>query len=309
MHWRTKSLIQRICAALPASDTSYYYLQRRFGSLRTPPPPADLLRTAASFGTWLKAQGLGIRGKVGLEVGTGRRIDIPLGLFLLGAKETHTYDISRYLRPELVEFSLACIRERREEYESLLQSASEDPDELKHRYDKLVAATNATDAMKVANVTYHAPANAAKTALPEGSVDVHYSNTVFEHIPREILGAILAEARRVMAPGAVALHHIDVSDHFSHDDPSICAINFLRLSASEWKKLGANKFAYHNRLQAHHHEEIFRAAGFELLKIQKWTDERVLSELYRGFPLAPEFRKYPVEELAVTVTRILARPA
>ena len=65
---------------------------------------------------------------------------------------------------------------------------------------------------------------------------------MFEHIPSPVLKAILNEANRVLAPNGVALHHIDPSDHFSHDDAAISPINFLRFSEAQWERLTGNQF-------------------------------------------------------------------
>ncbi|MEQ1949682.1 MAG: methyltransferase domain-containing protein [Bryobacteraceae bacterium] len=309
MNWRLKSAIQRFCAGLPVgSDSVYYRLQRHFGSLRNPPPPNMLLEGAASFCEWLRAAGLPLRGRRCMEVGTGRRTDLPFGLYLLGAAGTHTFDLTRYLRLELVEFTLFCMRRDRRHYEEIFLGAAEDPDETRQRISTLLGAANAREAMRIAGIQYRAPEDATKTGLPDGSIDLHLSYTVNEHIPRPVLCGILKEAKRVLSPTGVVLHHIDPSDHFAHDDPSISSINFLRFSEAEWQHHGGNKYAYHNRMRTHEHHELFEQCGYQILREQTWTDERALNELRNGFPLAPEFQRFTQEELAGAVIRILARP-
>ena len=38
----------------------------------------------------------------------------------------------------------------------------------------------------------------------------------------------------MLSPQGLALYYIDLSDHFSHDDHSISAINFLQFSDEQW---------------------------------------------------------------------------
>jgi len=59
------------------------------------------------------------------------------------------------------------------------------------------------DFLEAAHILYLAPADAADTKLPSGSVDYHFSYTVFEHIPIEALRSLLREATRILAYGGV----------------------------------------------------------------------------------------------------------
>jgi hypothetical protein len=309
MNWRLKSAIQRFCGALPVgSDVVYYGLQRHLGSLRHPPEPTLLLHDTVEFADWLRDCGLQVKGMRCLEVGTGRRVDIPFALYLLGAARIDTYDLNRYLKSELVDFSLDYIRRERQALEPLFLSAAADPDECRARIDRLLSARGASDAMKVAGITYHAPADAAKSGLPAGSVDLHCSYTVDEHIPAEVQMDILKEARRVLSPSGVLLHHVDPSDHFSHDDATISAVHFLRFTDAEWSRIAGNKYGYHNRLRAHQFIRLFETAGFSVLRQQTRIDERALDELRNGFPLAAEFRDFTPEQLSARLIRILAKP-
>jgi hypothetical protein len=164
------------------------------------------------------------------------------------------------------------------------------------------------EAMKIAGVEYHAPADATKTGLPAGCIDLHVSYTVNEHIPASVLLGILKEARRVASPDGVVMHHVDPSDHFAHDDASISSIHFLQFTEDEWQRYGANKYAYHNRLRAHQHRELFEQSGYTILREQTWINERALNELRNGFKVSPEFSKFTQEQLAGAVIRLLARP-
>jgi len=46
--------------------------------------------------------------------------------------------------------------------------------------------------------------NAADTGLPDHSVDCHFSMTVLEHIPPEVIRDIFTEAKRILTRGGSA---------------------------------------------------------------------------------------------------------
>jgi len=71
------------------------------------------------------------------------------------------------------------------------------------------------------NVQYLAPADAANTNLLDNSIDYHISTNVLEHISYEVIRNIFIEAKRILKDKGVAIHFIDLSDHFQHQDNSI----------------------------------------------------------------------------------------
>lgn len=73
MDWKRKATIQRMCAKLPAKDAVYYFLQRRFGSLRHAPDPLPNLKAAGEIFAEMREIGFSPAGKRVMEVGTGRR--------------------------------------------------------------------------------------------------------------------------------------------------------------------------------------------------------------------------------------------
>jgi SAM-dependent methyltransferase len=308
LNWKFKAALQRACAALPVKqEAAYYLLQRSFGRpLRY--NPLSNMEEAGGIVAQLAACGLSVRGARVMETGTGRRVDMPLAFYLCGAGSVCTYDLHRYLKPELVQYSVAELLRQRERVRAIFQNVA-DSGEIDARLDALAAARDASAILKIARIDYRAPADASRTGLPGGSIDAHFSYTVLEHIPAEGLAAILGEANRVLAPGGLACHHIDLSDHFSHVDASISAINFLRFGESQWERYGGNQFAYHNRLRAPHYMDIYKACKHEIVECVRWTDERSLRELQSGFALAPEFQPMPPEVVCTVGLRIVSRPA
>jgi len=309
MNWRRKAAIQRWCARVPAfHERIYYLLQRTFGSLRNPPNPFPMLEACAELVGYLQNAGIALEGARIMEVGTGRAIDMPLGLFLCGAGSVITFDLHRYLKPSLVMESVAAINHDHGRTRNILGPVT-DPGALNRRLATLAGARDCNELMRQANIEYRAPADAARTGLPAGSIDIQVSYTVFEHIPRNVLHDILVEANHILAPGGVALHHIDPSDHFSHEDRSILPINFLQYAADEWESIAGNQFAYHNRMRADEFASLYSESGHEVVLWKPYVDARSREALESGFPLDADFRKYSPDVLSTVVLQVLSRPS
>lgn len=115
---------------------------------------------------------------------------------------------------------------------------------LKDRLEKLLLFANNSllhdfnllDFLDMCCIHYISPGDASHTNLHDGSVDFHTSNNVFEHIPIQVLKSILDEGNRMVNADGLFVHKIDYSDHFSHSDKNISAINFLKYSDDEWSK-------------------------------------------------------------------------
>jgi methyltransferase family protein len=308
MNWKLKSLVQRTCAAVPfGRDDLYYGLQKTVGRARVQ-NPLEYFREAAAMVAELTEAGLPIQGARVMEVGTGLALDMPIAFYLCGAASVTTLDLNRYLRAERVSGTLAFIRA---EAVAVRQALGEGagPEMLEERLATLAGITTLTELLRRVPIVYRAPADAAHTHLPGRSIDAQVSFTVFEHIPAETLAGILVESTRLLAPSGLALHHVDLSDHFSHDDARISAINFLRFSEREWRGYAGNQFAYHNRLRAHEYRALYARSGHDILGWAPSVNEGALRTLTQGFPLAPEYRGMPPEELCISQIRILSRPA
>jgi Methyltransferase domain len=131
--------------------------------------------------------------------------------------------------------------------------------------------------------------------LEPGSVDLFVSNNTLEHIPPGTLREIMAVFRRLAAPEAVMDHFIDMSDHYAHFDHSISEFNYLRYSDRRWRPFN-NRLQYQSRLRIPDYRRIVEDAGFRVVAEDA---ERGPAEALEQITLAPRFRGYPREELAV----------
>ena len=275
MHWKLKSKIQNAISLLPssASYAAYYQIQRRFGGLRQINP---VYRLSAGIEFWnrIKKQGYEPIDKTFLEVGTGRVTLVPLSFWLMGAKKTVTIDLNPYLKQELVRDTLKYISNNRSEIRNTFGSLLNES-----RFDSLLEFSknphfSVRAFLELCQIDYLAPSNAADTKLPPQSIDFHTSFTVFEHIPLAILKQVLEEGNKITTDNSLFLHRIDYSDHFSHSDSNISAINFLQYSDEEWNKYAGNKYMYMNRLRHDDFIRLFESVGHEIIEAQTFTSER-----------------------------------
>lgn len=307
MNWQWKARIQNAVAALPKSNSIYYALQRTTGSLRPGHHnPLMWLKAAADMLAWAQQAGQQITGKRFLEIGTGRRLNIPTALWLCGAGSIVTVDLNRYLSAKLVNETIEYLRGHQTEALAQFGAEAEKP-EFRERFNQLIAYNgDLPGLLKMMNVEYGAPVDATRLPYPDNSFDFHISYTVLQHIPGEVIIKLLEEARRVLAPKGLLIHFVDLSDMFSHDDKSITEINFLQFSEEEWQRLAGNQFMYHNRLRAHEYLELFRRARVRVLEQTQTVNEAALQALKSGtLKLDERFRDVPPETLAVGRLRVL----
>ena len=306
MNWRRKAQIQKAIAALPLSNEIYYAIQRYAGSLRKGRAnPLDWYQAGRQMAEWIREAGREVEGMRLLEVGTGRNVNLPTALWLCGAAQVVTVDLNPYLSSALVFESNEYARQHEAEVLRAFGAEAERPlfrERLAQLFD---FRRNLDGLLKLMNVEYLPRADASVLPLDSQTLDAHVSYAVFEHIPADVLARILAEARRVLKPDGLLLHIVDPSDHFSHDDDSITAINFLQFSESDWEKWAGNKFMYHNRLRAFEYLRLFEEAGARLLRRTEALDEPSLSALRNGFPLHRQFQHIRPEELAVRSLNVL----
>ncbi len=292
MRWKTKARIQKAVSLLPSSLSYnvYYRMQRRFGALRQVNPVS---RFEAAIATWnlIDSQGYSPSEKVFLEVGTGRVPVAPLAYWLMGARRVVTIDLNPYMNAELLKESLQYVTDHRQEVTSLFG------DTLHH--DRLEALLDFAGRPEISiasllsqfPITYEAPGDAAATTLEENSVDFHTSHDVLEHIPFDKLVGIVKEGNRITKNNGLFVHRIDYSDHFSHTDSSISAINFLQYTDSQWHAYAGNRYMYMNRLRHDDYIRLLEQCGHKIVACKPSTDSRVRQLLESGqFAVDDRFR-------------------
>jgi SAM-dependent methyltransferase len=281
VNWLLKATIQNAIAALPGplSHRVYYAVQRRFGGLRAI-AVEDKLRQGVEVAHRARVNGQPIAGASVLEVGTGRRLNLPISLWLQGAARVVTVDLNPYLREELIAEDLRQIAAERARVEALFGANL--------RAERLAALVALAEDFSLPRllatcaIDYHAPGDATALKLPDYQIDLHVSYEVLEHIPGPVLEAILREGSRVVKPDGLFVHCIDFSDHFSHSDPGINAINFLKFGPRTFRWLAGNRYMYMNRLRLDDFLALYARAVHEVVETLALPDPEIARQLDAG---------------------------
>ena len=231
------------------------------------------------------------------EFGAGWDLAIPLSYALLGVGGQVVIDIRPSARIELVNETIDALERLRPELEEATGDGLRDLGgpvssiaELEPRF----------------GIRYLAPCDARATGLPAGSIDFASSTDTCEHIPAPDLAEIFTESRRLLRTSGAFSCRIDLQDHYSYFDPSLSRYNFLRYSDRTWRLVNS-PLHYQNRLREPDYLELIRDAGLELVVINpSGPSEQGRLEL-EALPITQRFRKYPPEELGVTVLSFVAK--
>lgn len=307
MHWRVKGAIQRVLGKVPAGERLHFHLQRRLGGLRTLDREIE-----AKVEDWrlmvghLRTAGFKVAGTRFFEMGSGWYTTFPFCLYLAGARSVDTCDLNRHLDDELVR---AMARALEQHLGMIAEETGATRGEVDVRYKALTKALAHGESVEGATggvVRYRAPADASKTGLAAGSLDVVFSNSVLEHVPGDVIAACLTESRRILRPQGVIFHSVNCGDHYAYTDSKIHQLNYLKFSDDEWQRWN-NAFLYQNRLRAIDFTDLAKAAGFTIEIDTSRPHPKRLEQL-DGIKVHPSFaRKYSREQLAITSIDFVGR--
>ena len=292
MRWLAKALVQKSLSALPRAERANYVLQRHV-TRSLPGSEAGFWRRcerAAKHFAAFEEHGprRPLAEAVFYEFGAGWDLAVPLSLWALGVERQVLIDLRPNVHVDLVNVSI-------ERLKTLSAERSlRDPGGPIASVDELEARFG---------IRYLAPRDARATDLPTRSVDVVTSTSTLEHIPEGDLVPLLAECRRLLRPDGVMSSRIDLSDHYSHFDHSLSPYNFLRYSDRTWAVLNSS-LLHQNRLRRPDYISAFERAGFTVVAEKPWRRGAKLPD-----DLAPRFRSYDPEDLAVVGLRIVAVPS
>lgn len=243
-----------------------------------------------------------LRGIKTLELGTGWYPVVPIGLFLAGAGEINTVDISALTNRENVLLTL----KRYLEYESAGKLAPffiPTPTRLEEakRIVAIADGLDYTQLLEGLRIQYWVM-DARQLPLATASIQFITSNNTFEHIYPDILKAILISFKRVIHPDGVMSHFIDMSDHFAHLDSSISIYHFLRYSNKEWKWID-NDIQPQNRWRITHYRQLYEALGIPISKEKNRPGD---IEVIKKEPLAEAFKDTPIVDLAISHSYVVS---
>ncbi|HVB58024.1 MAG TPA: methyltransferase domain-containing protein [Candidatus Acidoferrales bacterium] len=173
------------------------------------------------------------------------------------------------------------------------------------RYLELRQATDIDGLLKCARVEYCAPADARAAKLAPDSIDLVCSHSVMDHVLKDSTRDLKCESRRILRPGGLALYNVACNDHYAHLDSQISFVNYLRYRKSQWRKWN-NSLQYQNRLRAPEFLDLATQAGFEII-LKRTCVRPGTHEALAKFQVVPQFRRFSMEDLAITTVDFIAR--
>jgi SAM-dependent methyltransferase len=227
-----------------------------------------------------------------LEVGPGSNAGFALLALLAGANSAACLDALPRPRSEAPAL-----------YAELVKTAATYPDTYLVDPALVERATGEPEALArelLARVTYHAPMDIARNRLPDASLDVICSHTCFEHVA-DPAGAV-AQIARLLRPGGVTSHHIDLRDHRDFNHP----LDFLASGETLWRLSTSHMpGAVRTRWRASQYRAAFEKQGLEVMYQEAVHTITVTEEMRRRF--ARRFQKLSLEDLGILSLLLVAR--
>lgn len=308
MDWRVKAVVQGLLSKLPAGEVVNDGLQRLAGGRTDQGQHIDM----KFEGDWLvlmrvlRELKFEIQGQTLLEVGTGWLPVLPLSFALAGASRLHTFDLNRHLNHRTVP---AVLQRLEAHLGAIAHACGQSEAAVRQRHALFSAAGQGRDAgariLACAGIEYHAPADATNTGLAHQSVSLVYSNSVLEHVCPTVLGPMMGETKRLLTPHGLALHSVNCGDHYAYFDRAITPLNYLRFTASQWRRWN-NNLLFQNRLRPSDFTALASKEGLTVVH-QIQTERHELLAQIPQHEIAPEFRHYDAQDLCSTSVTFAAR--
>ena len=300
--WVRKAVVQKTISYLPANRHINFFFQKYVtrGVHLSDQYFSDKLISAIDHLRFNEKYGKSDSPTV-LELGTGWYPVVPIALFLGGAEKTISIDISPLMTREAI---LTTIRKYCEWYvagrlQGLRSFVRED------RFKELVNLLNSDEEadffLKKIRMELKV-CDARDSGFEDSTFDLILSNNTFEHIPPEILAQIMVEFQRVLKPGGVMSHFIDMSDHFAHFDKTISIYNYLRFSKRQWAAID-NSIQPQNRMRLRDYEEMYERIGIEVMKRQ--FRQGNVKEV-EALPIHADYRSYSPTEIAISHAHLVS---
>ena len=257
-------------------------LRRSRGSYGLDGDPAGVEAVARRVVDLARCAGTTLRGSSVLELGPGRTPDLAMTLRLMGAARVLSLDTE-------------------------LQVGTREIEAAAQR----VAATGCgsiSEWQSLPTGTRFECYDGVTIPSPTEAFDLAFSKSVLEHVRLEQVSPLLHELARILRPGGVMVHIIDLRDHMFIDGDHAVKGNWLKAleySERSFKLLFSNRSTCINRLRSPEWRERFTALDLEIVK---WDELRLpLDGTFTRQALAPRWRDLSEDELRVAWITVVTR--
>lgn len=223
-----------------------------------------------------------LHGKTILEIGPGDSISTAIIAYAFGANAI-LLDSGYYARDDMRPYHMLC---------QLLKQRN-------LKYPNLSDVCTVEQVLEICGGQYFTDGFSSWSCIPDSSVDFVFSQAVLEHVRRHEFLDTQKECFRVIKPGGVASHRVDLKDHLGG------GLNNLRFSEGIWESgFFVRSGFYTNRIQFNEMLRLFEDAGFDMQvsEVRRWKELPIQRK-----QLAAEFRDMPDDELNVSGFDVLLK--
>jgi len=297
-NWKLKAIVQKGISYFPQKEKINYWFQKRVTKgveLSDDHFRNKITHSKDHLYYFRKHSSKELKECNVLELGTGWYPIVPIAMYLSDVEEVISIDLRDWVKRENMYKTIRTFQEWRQrgELDLFLDYINEEKwKSLGAIVDEQKELKETCEIIGLKRII----GDARKTDLESASIDLICSNNTFEHIPENILEDILKEFKRVLKPGGVMSHFIDMTDHFAHFDSSITIYNFLKYSDRKWKRID-NSIQPQNRMRFKDYKAMYENQDIEISeeKIRPGNREEVAS-----VSLAAKYKDYTVEEIAIS---------
>lgn len=303
MHWFIKAAVQKVLSILPWKYGINYLIQKYITVGKALPAHfvEDRLMHARKHATaWKQFGNIEVANTHVMETGTGWYPIVPVAMFLLGFRSVVTTDVRKLLHLSSVKKTLHAILLLHRENKLALLLPDYQPERigaLKNALQKKSTEEilRSLSIRQIVSDIDHIP-------IPSGCIDLLISNNTLQFIPATLLPGYLTELQRIASDGAVFSMAIDFTDEFSHSDPSIGSLHFLRYSDRVWNLFSSPLYAP-NRLRYSDFRGFF-SNGPEILSEEVG---RIKPEAIGDLKISKRFADYDNADLLISHAHFVGR--
>lgn len=214
------------------------------------------------------------KGKTVCELGPGDSLYHGVMAYQLGARQMYMLDIADLAGSE-AKFDILDIQ-------------------LKRPMPECIKGETWKSYLKKLDVEYLTEGIESYYKVPDGAVDILFSNVVLEHVRLDIFEETVKQMNRMCKMGALCSHIVDYKDHLGG------GLNALRVPTEKWESSLYKKMPnYVNRILYYDMIDIFKKNGFALIGEPKF-------QLREKIPVArskliPEYRNKSGKELRIAM--------